>query len=192
MSGRFHWDDFNDDFYWSSRLDPGLSHQRDSDFCNSAWNGYRRHWMRPSRFEEPTSRLSGAFNSGRDAYQVSLDVHQFAPNELTVKTVDESVVVEGRHEEKEDKQGFISRHFKRRYVIPPGYDLDHVYSTLSSDGVLTVRAPRIVPERDEPTERIIPIQQTGPAHLTVKSMASGTLNGHPEGDEEEQQQPQRQ
>lgn len=172
MSGRYHWDDFNDDFYWGARLDPAA----DSDFCNSTWNGYRRHWMRPSsRFEEPSSRLSGAFNSfGRDAYQVCLDVHQFAPNELTVKTVDEdSVVVEGRHEEKEDKHGYISRHFKRRYVLPPGYDLEHVYSTLSSDGVLTVRAPRIIPAREEePVERIIPIQQTGPAHLTVKK-ASG-------------------
>lgn len=137
--------------------------------------------MRP-RYEE-TNRLSAAFNSGLDAYQVCLDVHQFAPNELTVKTVDDSVVVEGRHEEKEDKHGYISRHFKRRYVIPQGYDLEHVHSTLSSDGVLTVRAPKILPDREEPVERIIPIQQTGPAHLTVNKGSKGHgQNGHKESD----------
>lgn len=111
-----------------------------------------------------------------------LDVHQFAPNELTVKTVDDSVVVEGKHEEKEDKHGYISRHFKRRYVIPQGYDLETVYSTLSSDGVLTVRAPKIIPEpeEDETNERIIPIQQTGPAQVQNKSKngTNGTMNGH--------------
>lgn len=192
MSNRFLWDDFNDDFYWGTRLDPILSHHhqhqhhRDSDFYNSSWNGYRRHWMRPSRLDE-TGRLSGAFASGRDAYQVCLDVHQFAPNELTVKTVDESVVVEGKHEEKQDKHGFISRHFKRRYVIPPGYDLEHVYSTLSSDGVLTVRAPKLIPEQEEQTERIIPIQQTGPAHLSVKSNVKGAVNGHKDEEEERDQ-----
>lgn len=189
MSGRHHWDDFGDDFYWAPRLDPLLGRHSitDSDFLNSSWNGYRRHWLRP-RYED-TNRLSSAFNSGRDAYQVCLDVHQFAPDELSVKTVDESVVVEGRHEEKEDKHGYISRHFKRRYVIPAGYDLEHVYSTLSSDGVLTVRAPKIVPERDEPVERIIPIQQTGPAHLPVQKeggAAEGRAseNGHRESDAE--------
>lgn len=140
--------------------------------------------MRP-RYEE-TNRLSAAFNSGLDAYQVCLDVHQFAPNELSVKTVDDSVVVEGRHEEKEDKHGYISRHFKRRYVIPQGYDLEHVHSTLSSDGVLTVRAPKILPDREEPVERIIPIQQTGPAHLTV-SKGQGQ-NGHKESDVEEEKE----
>lgn len=176
MSSRYLWDDFSDDCYWGARLDPMTRHG-DTDFYNSSWTGYRRHWMRP-RYEE-SNRLSAAFTSGRDAYQVCLDVHQFAPKELSVKTVDDSVVVEGRHEEKEDKHGYISRHFKRRYVIPPGYDLEHVYSTLSSDGVLTVRAPKIVPEREEPVERIIPIQQTGPAHLTVRSEGKA-VNGHQE------------
>lgn len=174
MSGRFYWDDFSNDFYWGARLDPLARHgDLGSDFYNSSWNGYQRHWLRP-RYEE-ANRLSGAFNSGQNAYQVCLDVHQFAPSELSVKTVDDSVVVEGRHEEKEDKHGYISRHFKRRYVIPSGFDLEHVYSTLSSDGVLTVRAPRIAPDREEPGERIIPIQQTGPAHLNVQKK---TENGH--------------
>ena len=189
-AGRYYWDDFSDDIHWGHHGQL----PRDSNFHNTSWDGYRRHWLR-SRYDEPY-RLSGAFDSGREAYQVPgvwcLDVHQFAPNELSVKTVDDSVVVEGRHEEKEDKHGYISRHFKRRYVIPPGYDLEHVYSTLSSDGVLTVRAPKIVPQREDPSERIIPIQQTGTSELPVVNggKRNGATNGHrvENGDKEQTDQ----
>ncbi|KAJ8963110.1 hypothetical protein NQ318_018575 [Aromia moschata] len=50
--------------------------------------------------------------------QVILDVQQFAPNEIVVKTNGNSIIVEGKHEEKQDEHGFISRHFVRRYVLP--------------------------------------------------------------------------
>lgn len=103
---------------------------------------------------------------GKDGFQVCMDVGQFKPNELTVKTVDNCVVVEGKHEERQDDHGFISRHFTRRYVLPNGYDAKQAVSTLSSDGVLTVKVPP--PQKQESNERIIQIQQTGPAHLSVK------------------------
>lgn len=73
-----------------------------------------------------------------------LDVQQFSPDEISVKTVDNQVVVEAKHEEKQDEHGYISRHFIRRYVLPPSHDLVNVASTLSSDGVLTITAPKKV------------------------------------------------
>lgn len=73
-----------------------------------------------------------------------LDVQQFSPNEVTVKTVDRTVVVEGKHSEKADEHGFISRHFVRKYLLPEDIDLEQVASTLSSDGVLTISAPKKV------------------------------------------------
>lgn len=76
--------------------------------------------------------------------QVILDVQQFSPDEITVKTVDNYVTVEAKHEERQDEHGYISRHFVRRYVLPPSHDLVNVTSTLSSDGVLTVTAPKKV------------------------------------------------
>lgn len=76
--------------------------------------------------------------------QVILDVQQFSPDEITVKTVDNYVIVEAKHEERQDEHGYISRHFVRRYVLPPSHDLVNVTSTLSSDGVLTVTAPKKV------------------------------------------------
>uniref|UniRef100_D3TMP8 Heat shock protein 23 n=1 Tax=Glossina morsitans morsitans TaxID=37546 RepID=D3TMP8_GLOMM len=104
---------------------------------------------------------------GKDGFQVCMDVGQFKPNELNVKVVDNAIVVEGKHEEREDQHGYIQRHFVRRYVLPKGYDADKVVSTLSSDGVLTVSVPK--PQIEEKAnERIVQIQQTGPAHLNVK------------------------
>ncbi|XP_075154494.1 heat shock protein 27-like [Haematobia irritans] len=104
---------------------------------------------------------------GKDGFQVCMDVSQFKPSELTVKTVDNMVIVEGKHEEREDEHGMIQRHFVRKYTLPKDYDAKDVHSTISSDGVLTVNAPP-PPNKALTNERIVQIQQTGPAHLNVK------------------------
>lgn len=97
-----------------------------------------------------------------------LDVQQFAPNEITVKTSGNSIIVEGKHEEKQDEHGFISRHFTRRYLLPSDHDIEGVVSSLSSDGILTVTAAK---KDDKPknTDRVVPIQQTGPAKSSGSS-----------------------
>ncbi len=76
--------------------------------------------------------------------QVSLDVQQFKPEEINVKVVDDHVVVEGKHEERQDKHGFISRQFTRRYLLPPNVNIEAVKSSLSSDGILSISAPKKV------------------------------------------------
>ncbi|KAM7354974.1 uncharacterized protein ACRADG_001248 [Cochliomyia hominivorax] len=109
----------------------------------------------------------------KNGFQVSMNVKQFAPNELSVKTIDNCIVVEGRHDDKEDGHGVISRHFVRKYMLPKGYDPNDVLSTLSSDGILTVKAPPPPPptaKNDEPNERIIEIQPTsGPTPVLAVS-----------------------
>ncbi|KAH8398825.1 hypothetical protein KR222_007975 [Zaprionus bogoriensis] len=107
-------------------------------------------------------------NVGKDGFQVCMDVAQFKPSELNVKVVDNSIVVEGKHEEREDDHGFITRHFVRRYALPEGYEAEKVASTLSSDGVLTVSIPKPAAIEDKASERVVQIQQVGPAHLNVK------------------------
>jgi len=87
-------------------------------------------------------------------------VSHFKPEELNVKTVDNCLVVEAKHEERPDEHGYVYRHFTRRYVLPPGVKAEEVTSKLSADGVLTITAPRALPEPAPSNERIIPIQQT--------------------------------
>uniref|UniRef100_A0A8C7E376 Heat shock protein beta-1 n=1 Tax=Naja naja TaxID=35670 RepID=A0A8C7E376_NAJNA len=76
-----------------------------------------------------------------DSWKVALDVNHFAPEELMVKTKDGVVEITGKHEEKQDEHGFISRCFTRKYTLPPGIDASVVRSSLSPDGMLTVEAP---------------------------------------------------
>lgn len=130
---------------------------------------------RGGALEKKEDRVCGV---GKDGFQVCMDVGQFKPSELSVKVVDKCIVVEGKHEEREDNHGFIQRHFVRRYVLPKDYDADKVMSTLSSDGVLTVSVPK--PQLEEKAnERIIQIQQTGPAHLNVKENAKEKVGDAP-------------
>lgn len=110
---------------------------------------------------------------GKNGFQVSLDVQHFQPNEITVKTENNQVVVRAKHEEKQDDHGYISREFTRRYDLPEGFKSEDVTSTLSSDGVLTIKAPR----RDPAVEgnvRQVQIQQTGPARLNVTNNKDDT------------------
>lgn len=124
--------------------------------------GYYRPW-RVAR-----SDSGSTLKVDKDKYQVTLDVQQFAPDEITVKvTGNNTITVEGKHEEKQDEHGFVSRQFIRRYVLPDGHDINNVVSSLSSDGVLSITAPRVGESGEE--HRNIPIQQTGaPMKVTEK------------------------
>lgn len=48
-------------------------------------------------------------NVEKDKFQIILDVQQFTPDEIAVKTSDKYIIVEGKHEEKQDEHGFVSR-----------------------------------------------------------------------------------
>jgi len=136
---------------------------------SSLTRNYLRPWNTSTVLQRQES--GSTIQQDKDKFQVILDVQQFAPNEITVKTTGNSIVVEGKHEEKQDEHGFISRHFVRRYVLPADNDIEDVVSSLSSDGILTVIAPK---KTDKPknTDRVVPIQQTGPAKSSVTSTTS--------------------
>ncbi|XP_069471052.1 heat shock protein beta-1 [Ambystoma mexicanum] len=102
----------------------------------------------PAAIPDYSRALSRQLSSGvseirhtAERWKISLDVNHFAPEELVVKTKDGIVEITGKHEEKRDEHGFISRCFTRKYTLPPGIDATAVVSTLSPDGTLTVEAP---------------------------------------------------
>nr|QPZ75081.1 small heat shock protein 20.3 [Hyphantria cunea] len=111
--------------------------------------------------------VGSTIKEDRDKFQVNLDVQHFAPEEISVKTVDGYLVIEAKHEEKQDEHGFISRSFTRRYALPEGVDADTVVSKLSSDGVLSITAP-LKPPPKQSNERVVPIVHTGPVKKQVE------------------------
>ncbi|XP_072945927.1 protein lethal(2)essential for life-like [Epargyreus clarus] len=131
-----------------------------------------QEYYRPWRHLAAAARdVGSSIKSDKDKFQVNLDVQHFAPEEISVKTTDGYIVVEGKHEEKKDQHGFISRQFTRRYAIPEGCSPENIESRLSSDGVLTVTAPRKMLAVQG--ERKVPITQTGPVRKEVKDHANG-------------------
>ncbi|XP_054000680.1 protein lethal(2)essential for life-like [Hylaeus anthracinus] len=121
----------------------------------------------------------------KDKFQVTLDVSQYLPEEVTVKLVDRNVVVEAKHEEREDEHGWISRKFVRKYIIPSQCDVDRVESHLSSDGILSITAPRMKPAKPETTEKVLKIHYTGKPAL---ANSEDQVNGTPEPQKEQQSQ----
>lgn len=116
-----------------------------------------REYYRPWRHLAAATRdVGSSIRADADKYEISLDVQQFAPDEISVKTADWYVVVEGKHELKKDEHGYISRQFTRRYTLPEGTTPESVESKLSSDGDLTILAPRRVPKAVK-GERNVPI-----------------------------------
>lgn len=142
-----------------------------SPFSSRPWDIDRHNWALVDGAEKKS-------HVGKDGFQVSLDVQHFQPNEISVRTENNSVVVHAKHEEKQDNHGFISREFTRRYELPDGFKVEDVTSSLSSDGILTVKAPHVNPAI-EGKVRQIQIQQTGPARSNVATNKDEKENDEP-------------
>ncbi|KAL3283622.1 hypothetical protein HHI36_006761 [Cryptolaemus montrouzieri] len=145
-------------------------------------SAYARHsprvgYIRPWRSALSQKDTGSTVALLKDKFEANLDVQQFKPEEITVKAVgNNTITIEGKHEEKEDDHGYISRHFVRRYVLPKDCDYSKVESKLSSDGVLTITAPRIKQD-DDKEHKSIPITQTGkPLKVEQKVEENGEKN----------------
>nr|KAG5708948.1 hypothetical protein BaRGS_009357 [Batillaria attramentaria] len=101
-----------------------------------------------------SSGMSEVVNNENE-FRIGLDVRHFKPEELKVTTKDNRVIINAKHEERPDEHGYIKREFTRQYVLPKDVDPSTVSSGLSSDGVLTIKAPKKALEA--PQERSIPI-----------------------------------
>jgi len=98
----------------------------------------------------------GEVKNDKDKFEVTLDVSQFVPEEISVKTVDNMLKIEAKHEDKPDEHGFITRHFVRRYHLPKDVDCMNVRSRLTPDGKLVIEAAK--KSIDGVNERQIPIE----------------------------------
>ncbi|EFN87096.1 Heat shock protein 23 [Harpegnathos saltator] len=79
-------------------------------------------------------------------------MQEFKPDEISIRLMDNFVIVEEKHEKKKDEHGTISRHFVRKYMVPQQCDLKKATNTLSSNGFLTIIVPKR-PEADKMTRK---------------------------------------
>lgn len=141
------------------------------------FNGHGTNYYRPWKlFNECAEECCSTIDSKKDKFKVILDVQHFKPNEISVRVNDREIIIEGKHEERQDDHGFISRQFIRRYILPKECPPDTVISSLSSDGVLTIMANKIMTKVVN-DEKIVPIKICGPCPRNEEGKKEEMKNG---------------
>lgn len=92
--------------------------------------------------EKEAQKPSENLVEDRDSFKVSFDVSKFKPEEITIRSEDGELVVEGKQEVK-NNEGFSTRHFVRAYSLPRNIDRDSFKSRLSKDGILSIEAKKL-------------------------------------------------
>jgi len=127
------------------------------------------HVVLPSPINKPKTEMSKVKGDEKKKelvvtptkFQINLNIAGYTPEELSVKTMDNFVTIEGKHEESSENS-LISRSFLRKWAIPDGVKIDELNCNFNSkDSVLQLEAPRVVPE-EKGVENVIriPIQFT--------------------------------
>lgn len=93
---------------------------------------------------------------GSRQMQIKLDVRQFKPEEISLKTKDNVLHVHAKHEEKTENS-HVFREYSRQFSLPEGVKVESMKSVLSPDGVLVVSAPLPAIEEAPQKEKSIPI-----------------------------------
>ncbi|XP_050504388.1 heat shock protein beta-1 isoform X1 [Diabrotica virgifera virgifera] len=119
-----------------------------SDLAHRAPSGDVRTWY--DDLNSPLIQQDG----NEKSLKLRFDVSQYAPEEIVVKTVDNKLLVHAKHEEKTESKS-VYREYNREFLLPKGTNPEHIKSSLSKDGVLTVEAP--LPAITS-GEKLIPIQ----------------------------------
>jgi len=94
-----------------------------------------------------------------DTYKILVNVDGYKPDELVIKTIDNTVHVEATHQEKTtDGRSYSTKSFNQSFTLPRGVNPDLVSSALGRDGVLTISAPLPQALKTSNNERLVPIK----------------------------------
>ncbi|XP_015781289.1 alpha-crystallin A chain [Tetranychus urticae] len=138
------------------------------DYPRRSWGQMNRALRQLDQLSKHLNQEMTTINDSEDKFEVNVDCAHFKPEEINVKLADNHLVVEARHEERSDEHGFISRAFKRRYILPENVEIEKIESSLGVDGVLKIKAPKKVVNAVT-GEKKIPITLTNQVHQPVES-----------------------
>jgi len=120
------------------RRDSNFSTKHDSFFDSSKSNLLNQSLMPASSDYNGISKVQ----VDDDNYNIIVNVENFKPEELVIKTIDNRVVVEAKHEEKTSNGNtYSTQSLNQSFSLPKGVDPESVSSSLSKQGVLTISAP---------------------------------------------------
>jgi len=93
-------------------------------------------------------------SASNDKFQIQLELPGFAPEDFSLKTKDDIIIVEAIHNTKSEDGSSNTRQFSKEFKMPGGVVSEQLASTYSGTGILTVSAPRVIqaPEGAEVSE----------------------------------------
>jgi len=112
-----------------------------------------------------------------DKFLIRLNTDGYKPSELSVKTTDKFILIEGHHEEMSPNSQ-VSRSFSKKWTIPDRVKVDEIFSFVNSkNGDLLVEAPRITTE-DKTADKLKQIKINDGQKPKVHFELVGEAPGH--------------
>lgn len=136
----------SDDFASSAMMKQALSDFDSGDFGSSSSSSTLLKVEHPIVMD----------HQGNKWLSLRFDCKQFKPEEISVKTVDNRLMVQAKHTE-ESPGRKVYREFSRQYILPEKIDPLTLNSSLAADGVLSIEGPAPA-SAEAPRERILPIK----------------------------------
>lgn len=101
-------------------------------------------WLQdPPRLQQELCPVTGHKKRPHtDKFRVTLDVHGYKPEDLSVKVVGRKLFIEGKQELR-DGEDFSVREMRKTYDIPENASFEHMTSFLTSKGTLVVEFPLV-------------------------------------------------
>merc|ERR1712012_559375 len=83
-------------------------------------------------------------SASNDKFMIQLELPGFAPEDFSLKTKDDIIIIEAVHNAKSEDGSSDSRKFTKEFKMPGGVATDQLSSTYSGTGILTISAPRYI------------------------------------------------
>ena len=83
-------------------------------------------------------------SASNDKFMIQLELPGFAPEDFSLKTKDDIIIIEADHSEKTADGSSDTRKFTKEFKMPSGVVTEQLASTYSGAGILTISAPRVI------------------------------------------------
>merc|ERR1712079_279181 len=83
-------------------------------------------------------------SASNEKFMIQLELPGFSPEDFSLKTKDDIIIIEASHNTKTDDGSTDTRKFTKEFKMPSGVATDQLGSTYSGAGILTISAPRSI------------------------------------------------
>ncbi|KAI6235782.1 Heat shock protein Hsp-12.2 [Aphelenchoides besseyi] len=102
------------------------------------------HNWSAEQFDWPLQHQDGVVSvtNTSDKWSVGFDVQHFKPDEIQVNVAENRLLINCRHEARNDQHGSVTREIQRAYHLPEAVDTSTLKSHLTARGVLQITAQK--------------------------------------------------